>query len=530
MTAKEKSKGITELLKGKDYPKFIADHKIFKELDSLNKIFPKLGLHNGEEEIVIDNMQNVEVFAYGLIQKIASVMQRRIINLRKFTGEKKLSSKRKENSKVIISYLKQISNLAKNPKAFLTPVKGRLTLNVPDDLIIGEKVAYKKGYRLFSAYGKINDLLKESKFAVMPELDSLIEFKTFSAENIPNNKLRVAFSSDGAEGLWDIATMSERGITSCQSWQGDYRKCVIGSMVDPFVGIIYLTTGNKFNDRGSKMIRRCIVRFVIDKADKKPYIFMDNMYPSMDKAVLTAFKQFISKRVGENMKIIANSEISNKLLQNSYIPNSPVSQLLQKLQDSGKKKGYYADPYYKDEDQEYYPNDRNGIMSYQDTYIPVSKKHKKTHLKDLSKKKSELYNEFYKNINAICGKIKLSQFKKELRPALKATLDYYRYEFVNIYNDLSSLALNKSYEESFDVPSFTRNYYKFILFEKDKVINQHKRRTIANINSSFRDKADKFKTAHFNAVIEVIQNNLTSLIKRDMMKAYKTKVKPLPLP
>ena len=31
---------------------------------------------------------------------------------------------------------------------------------------------------------------------------------------------KIVFSSNGKEGLWDIATMSARGITSCQGWNG----------------------------------------------------------------------------------------------------------------------------------------------------------------------------------------------------------------------------------------------------------------------------------------------------------------------
>jgi hypothetical protein len=255
------------------------------------------------------------------------------------------------------------------------------------------------------------------------------------------------------------------------------------------------------------------------------------MYPSMDKAVLSAFKSFISKRVGDKMKIVASSEINQKLLNNSYIPNSPVSQLIDKLQSEKKKKdNYYDTNTGYDDDREYYSNDRSGIMSYQDTYIPVSKRHKKLHLKEISKKKGQLYNEISGDLNRICGKMKVSQFKKELRPALQLAFTYYRYEFVNLFADLANVALDKSREESFDENQFVRNYYKFLLFESDKFINQNKRRIISYINGAFKNKADKFRAAHFNAVINLIRDELTPAIKEKMMVAYRVKSKALPLP
>lgn len=90
---------------------------------------------------------------------------------------------------------------------------------------------------------------------------------------------RIVFSSAGNKGLWDIATMSMRGISSCQRWDYDngysHERKLVGSMLDPYCGIIYITTGTK-TKLGEKMTKRAVVRFVID--GNKPYLFIERVY------------------------------------------------------------------------------------------------------------------------------------------------------------------------------------------------------------------------------------------------------------
>jgi hypothetical protein len=72
----------------------------------------------------------------------------------------------------------------------------------------------------------------------------------------------VVFSSSGAKGQWDIATMSERGIRSCMRWDNRPTE-LIGSMVDPCVGIVYITDGTK-TKKGERMCARSLVRYVVN--------------------------------------------------------------------------------------------------------------------------------------------------------------------------------------------------------------------------------------------------------------------------
>lgn len=94
---------------------------------------------------------------------------------------------------------------------------------------------------------------------------------------------RLIFSSDGNKGMYDIATMSMRGIKSCQSWDHRYSKSLIGSMVDPYAGIIYIE-----NDKGI-MISRAVVRFVLSYGLKIPCILIERMYGHIQYNIFTSF-------------------------------------------------------------------------------------------------------------------------------------------------------------------------------------------------------------------------------------------------
>jgi hypothetical protein len=117
---------------------------------------------------------------------------------------------------------------------------------------------------------------------------------------------KIVFSSDGDKGLWDIATMSMRGIESCQSWNEYYCNGLIGSMVDPYAGIIYVS-GNRMRS-GSKMEHRCVVRLVVNMRTKKPAILLERTYHCEDwywrrstcteDAPRKLFAKFIEKKLG----------------------------------------------------------------------------------------------------------------------------------------------------------------------------------------------------------------------------------------
>jgi hypothetical protein len=120
------------------------------------------------------------------------------------------------------------------------------------------------------------------------------------------------FSSTGTKGYWDIATMSMRGVNSCMNWE-DYKEdddcddnclALVGSLVDPYVAVIYVSDGSK-TKYGKRIVARCVVRFVVD-AKSKPHIFLEPLYrvwidtsfnsPEFQNATNRLFVEYIKSR------------------------------------------------------------------------------------------------------------------------------------------------------------------------------------------------------------------------------------------
>jgi hypothetical protein len=87
----------------------------------------------------------------------------------------------------------------------------------------------------------------------------------------------IVFSGSGYKRLWDIATMSMRGVSSCQNWDDPFSRRLVGSMLDPYAGIVYTTTG--FNTPlGINMVDRAVVRFVVSNRRKGPALLIEPIY------------------------------------------------------------------------------------------------------------------------------------------------------------------------------------------------------------------------------------------------------------
>lgn len=136
------------------------------------------------------------------------------------------------------------------------------------------------------AFIKIDSKLQEAK----------IEEKPFADIGLSNciekvdDKSSVVFSSDGPEGFYDIATMSDRGIKSCQAWDENkrYSTGTIGTLLDPYVGIIYTTDNTSVPGHPKErtlMLKRALVRYVLSHKENNIYsasIFMERIYSNND--------------------------------------------------------------------------------------------------------------------------------------------------------------------------------------------------------------------------------------------------------
>jgi hypothetical protein len=335
------SNAVKDILAAHPYSPKIKNHAIFKSLKTIDKVFPEIGLPNCEAEIDIDNSKEKQAAAAALLKSVKDATAKRLENLskweRKKAEDKALSDARKakiEDRKFILSSLKK--DIVRKKKSFLLEREGKLTLNLPAEIKDKTgKTVFKPGERLFGVYNKLNTMLVEGKFRPLDRLEEMPAFKDFSSKNVPSNKMLVRFSSDGEEGVWDIATMSMRGITSCQTWENGNATHVVGSMVDPYTGIIYMTNGGNFNEYGSKMIRRAIVRFVVNEKTKKPYLHLEKMYPSHDESTYKVFIDFLKEKTGGKYEVKGHTHS----LAGSYVPLSKVVRSLnqqdQPYRDSG---------------------------------------------------------------------------------------------------------------------------------------------------------------------------------------------------
>jgi hypothetical protein len=294
------------ILSKKPFPSFIKNHNVFKTIKQVKKIFPEIGLVNCEEVVNIDNKNNVLTAARQLIE-----CMRQQLDYGRFNPNHQYTN-------LISQLVREFNNEC------IVCNDGGISLALQNSVKDSTgKVVFKEGERLFRVYNKLRDMLfKFHGYHQLAILEQMQPFKTFSSINVPSSqKYKICFSSDNIDGLWDIATMSMRGIVSCQKWGKPQSKQVIGSIVDPFTGIIYLTSGTN-TKYGSKMIRRCVVKFVVDRKAKKPYIGLERMYPDYDDAIGKQFIKFIREKTKNKFEVVDmyNDNPGN----DSYIPMSKV--------------------------------------------------------------------------------------------------------------------------------------------------------------------------------------------------------------
>jgi hypothetical protein len=328
---------VEELFKETTYPTWIRTHQVFKQLKHIRKVFPDLGIPNFEDKIIIDNSKEITTFANQLLTCIADSLQERSVKITDFSKKGRIGKKRRAQINFLLSLMDSLTkSLRSNQDAFIVKSpSGKISLNLPEDLIYEDTLFMKKGAGLFKIYEKINSILKENSLVGLTSLNTTWQFKNFSSINIPSKETFVKFTSDGKDGIWDIATMSMRGVLSCQSWDagiGNGGK-VVGSMIDPFTGIIYLTCGTNHNHYGSKMVRRCVVRYAIDNGTKEPYLLLEKMYPAFDKPSLDTFINALKKR-NDKIPIHYSGDIGTKAtspgkLSQSYIPLSDELKMLE---------------------------------------------------------------------------------------------------------------------------------------------------------------------------------------------------------
>jgi hypothetical protein len=334
-------------------PDFIKSHPKLKKRKHINKVFPSFGLKNFREKVTFtyidddyEDDDKEETFINSLLNSLADQIDTVSQNLHIIHDELP-----EDSNPIILQLMKSYSTVLKQAKialqrSIIVKKDNNTKLVLTTSVSMGGNTILREGDSVFKIFHKINmlteSLLKkypELKMAewnlILPNPDSLLLVKQFHSHHFPNKDYYIVFSSEGDTGAWDIATMSMRGITSCQRWGNeDLRTCLIGSILSRYVGIIYFTSGAQIEKYGEKMIRRCIVRFGIHKETGEKFIILDRMFDSCDAKIAHYFIEALQKRT--NLKILNYSALDDK---NTELPTAsdvkiPTEGILNQLDTS----------------------------------------------------------------------------------------------------------------------------------------------------------------------------------------------------
>lgn len=162
-------------------------------------------------------------------------------------------------------------------------------------------------------------------------MNSHMDLQEFIADQKP--KTRLVFSSDGEKGIWDIATMSMRGVSSCMSWGAQNSKYLLGSVIDPYCGIIYFTSEEDYpitsrTKYGPQMDHRALVRYIVSP-NLGPALYLERIYSTQKttdeklQAIYMLFGSYLRKQTG--LPVVSDLFNTRSVCDKSYIPLSEPS-------------------------------------------------------------------------------------------------------------------------------------------------------------------------------------------------------------
>lgn len=219
-------------LKNKKYPVFIRTNSHIKKYGKpLNKNFK-----NYIPEYTEPFSCKAEISLSDFVDKLCKIFK----NCGLIKNNKLVSFTNKIN----------INSIKKNNKLVLP---SQITLY---DTYHRKNVSFKKGSSILELLTHLEDECGINEILDLIELGIGLELSW-------KKNLKIVFSSHP----WDIATMSMRGIRSCQAWNKPQKNHLIGSILDPNVAVIYLTDGKPHKNYGPKMLARSVVRLCI------PYVY-----------------------------------------------------------------------------------------------------------------------------------------------------------------------------------------------------------------------------------------------------------------
>lgn len=291
----------------KAFPAFITEHPIFEQYATIEKIFPHIGLENCSVKAAPHaNEAFLQEMVYGKVMRLLPT-----------------------HYGFAPTWVRQVIDCFDDDSLpFFSTKRGKVCFDVPN------KHLGRKTLKQVVPVGPYSKRLDSIPTDIKDEL----------------SELKIVFSSDGVKGMWDTATMSMRGLTSCQSWSGTYRRNLIGTMVDPFAGIIYLTNGHN-HALGEKMLARSVVRYVQHTQTKKPHLLVERVYSNgIYETEEEIFGEFLAKKTGLPLYYHSGD---GKRLAKYTIPGSKIVRELEQCSS--------------------YPDAKYHCLSYRDSRISYSK-------------------------------------------------------------------------------------------------------------------------------------------------------------
>jgi hypothetical protein len=353
------SNTIPTSFKSKKYPDFIRNNIFMKVYEKPEKVFPNIGLKNCEMKLSSLKMTGTSIYS-SFISSLLDELASAATALYKKGLEKK-NYKNLQNDIYNITNEIEDRDYDNEYKNFIIMnKKNNYTLVFPQTSYYGckiQKFSVLKLNKERELIPLLSDLNTHLNAAKITPINTTINTKLTAEDmcSIDANNISICFSSDGQKGYWDIATMSMRGISSCMRWSGEHSRSLIGSILDPYAGIIYLT-GNKTTKYGKKMLARSVVRMVVNNKNK-PLLLMEPVYPHQyeyDDDISFIFKTFLEQKTGLEVKI---SDCDSYYDYGGNKLSIPLTEITQSIQDMNGDTGY----------------DDYGYSSYRDSGISYKK-------------------------------------------------------------------------------------------------------------------------------------------------------------
>lgn len=349
-TKKKPSKKITRIVypksfDSKKYPDFIRKSIFLKAFPKPEKIFPKIGLENCEvslSSIKVSNKAILTDYLQNLVQALDSISS--------FNSELSSGAEERFYSDIVNLYddLESYSCCDSNANELLVKVNDEYQLMIPTGLEL-KTIKADKNTKLTDVVRHLIKEGKKLKIDVKP-LEKLSIKKNMTASKLLGKKnLSICFSSEGDKGYWDIATMSMRKITSCMRWKSSHATSLVGSIVDPYAGIIYLTDG-EYTKYGKNMLARAVVRFVVNRNNNKPAILIEEIYYNGSYSNVDKYSKIFTSFIESRVKIPVLDSDPDSDLDHIYNHRIPMSEPTEAIYEIDCESGYLS---YRDSEIDY---------------------------------------------------------------------------------------------------------------------------------------------------------------------------------